>query len=141
MSRNDKQAPIDVQRALQKVRGCFLSSRGLCFLGRTCQQAQTNYNHCAEIFPLARPLSNVLSLLYLFADRLRHCIRRKRWSADLATGRRGEDLASRRALPDRAARPLLDFVDRAQELGELRVGLAQNAHAAKIADIAVVIPA
>jgi putative endonuclease len=37
----------------------------------------------------------VLSLLYLLADRLRRRIRRKRWSADLATGRRGEDLAHR----------------------------------------------
>ena len=37
----------------------------------------------------------MLSLLYLCADRLRHRIRRKRWSGDLATGRRGEDLAHR----------------------------------------------
>lgn len=37
----------------------------------------------------------MLSLLYLLADRLRHRIRRKRWSPDLATGRRGEDLAHR----------------------------------------------
>src|SRR6201999_2990171 len=28
----------------------LLSSRGPCFLGRACQRAETNYNHCAEIF-------------------------------------------------------------------------------------------
>jgi putative endonuclease len=32
---------------------------------------------------------------YHFADRLRHALRLKRWNADLATGRRGEDLAHR----------------------------------------------
>ena len=33
--------------------------------------------------------------LYLLADRLRDRVRRKRWDADLATGRRGEDMAHR----------------------------------------------
>jgi hypothetical protein len=49
---HEQQAKVRRFGALcKKVRGCFLSSRGLCFLGGTCQQAQTNYNHCAEIFP------------------------------------------------------------------------------------------
>jgi putative endonuclease len=34
-------------------------------------------------------------LLYAFADRLRHIARRRRWPADQATGRFGEDLAHR----------------------------------------------
>jgi putative endonuclease len=48
-----------------------------------------------RVFPSLAHSPFVLSLLYLLADRLRHRIRLKRWSPDLATGRRGEDLAHR----------------------------------------------
>ncbi len=37
----------------------------------------------------------MLSLLYKFADACRHRRRKRLWAADLATGRRGEDLAHR----------------------------------------------
>lgn len=37
----------------------------------------------------------MLSLLYRLADRARHGARRGKWTADLAAGRRGEDLAHR----------------------------------------------
>lgn len=37
----------------------------------------------------------MMSLLYRLADRARDRIRSRRWSADLAAGRRGEDLAHR----------------------------------------------
>ncbi|MEO7144326.1 MAG: YraN family protein [Bryobacteraceae bacterium] len=37
----------------------------------------------------------MLGLLYQFADRVRHRARQRSWSADLAAGRRGEDIAHR----------------------------------------------
>jgi putative endonuclease len=37
----------------------------------------------------------VFSILYRLADAARDCARRRRWSRDLASGRRGEDLAHR----------------------------------------------
>ena len=37
----------------------------------------------------------MLTFLYRLADRARHRVRRRRWTRDLAAGRRGEDLAHR----------------------------------------------
>jgi putative endonuclease len=37
----------------------------------------------------------MISLLYRLADGARHAVRKRRWTADLCAGRRGEDLAHR----------------------------------------------
>src|SRR5271166_3477172 len=53
-------------------------------------------------------------------------------------GRR-ENLSSRGAAADRAARPLLDLLDHTQKVHKLGVRLAQNPHPAQIADMALII--